>query len=156
MLSNLWGMLFVGRRGGETAGAEAEAQPLAARRKRFAEFVDPFASGTAGQYAPAELVRYSFEAMETWGWENGCVRQPEQTAHEFSQQVGAQSQDMARDARVLADLYCRAAYAPGTISAASCRPLADLWRKLRSQVSPEPWESEASAASEGIDLPEAK
>jgi hypothetical protein len=36
----------------------------------------------------------------------------------------------ARDARVLADLYCRVAYAPGTLPRSSLRPLEAFWRNL--------------------------
>ena len=47
--------------------------------RRFADFSDPFAAGTAGRYPPEELVRYTFEALEAWARDNGQPRLPEQT-----------------------------------------------------------------------------
>ena len=125
-----WAWLF-GRQGPAGQAAEAaspEAAPVRARR--LADFVDPFAAGTAGRLSPDELVRYSFEALEAWGRETGTPRHPDQTAHEFVQQVGILAEPLARDARLLADLYCRVAYAPGTLPRRSLRPLEAFWRNL--------------------------
>jgi len=142
-LLELWGdlrrWLFGGGVRPKVAAVEepSEAPPVALRR--LAEFVDPFAAGTAHQLPPDELVRYSFEALEAWGRQSGCPRQPDQTAHEFAQQVGLLAEELAHDARRLADLYSRAAYAPGSLSAASVKPLARLWQKLlaaETQASP--------------------
>jgi hypothetical protein len=126
-----WAWLF-GRpsAAGQTAAA-AEAQRPASPSRRLADFVDPFAAGTTDRFSPDELVRYSFEALEAWGRESGSPRQPDQTAHEFAQRVGDLAEPLARDARMLADLYCRVAYAPGTLPRTSLRPLQAFWRNLR-------------------------
>lgn len=141
-----WQNLFGRKRkqAGETAGAEQSLkQPVP---RPFADFTDPFAAGTAGRYSPDELVRYSFEALEAWAREHGCPRQPEQTPHEFARNVGTRMASLSRNARKLADLYCRAAYLPsaghpdalpngrGTLPAASLGPLRQLWQQLRSAV----------------------
>ena len=39
---------------------------LPVQQKSFLDFINPFASGDAGRYAPEDLVRYSFEALEAW------------------------------------------------------------------------------------------
>jgi hypothetical protein len=139
--SGLWQWLFggAGRKEKEEAAAEEASQPTPVATRRLADFVDPFAAGTADESSPDELVRYSFEALEAWGRESGCPRQPDQTAHEFAQQVGLLAEGLAHDARRLADLYGRAAYAPGSLSAASVKPLARFWRHLlaaETQASP--------------------
>jgi hypothetical protein len=110
------------------------AGPAPAVRRRFADFADPFMNGIAARYPPDELVRYTFEALEAWGADNGLPRKPEQTAHEFAQQLGEAAAGIARNARLLADLYSRAAYAPGSLSDASLRRLEELWRDLRGEA----------------------
>jgi len=127
---NLWQWLFGGRVGPKEAAAEAAGQPAPVPVKRLADFVDPFAAGTADRLPPDELVRYSFEALEAWGRQSGCPRQPDQTAHEFAQQVGLLAEPLAHEARRLADLYSRVAYAPGSLSASRVKPLARLWQML--------------------------
>jgi hypothetical protein len=125
-----WAWLLGRKRPGAQAAAALEAPPPAPPVKRLADFVDPFAADTAERLSPDELVRYSFEALEAWGRETGAPRHPDQTAHEFAQQVGLLAEPLARDARLLADLYCRVAYAPGTLPRSSLRPLEAFWRNL--------------------------
>ncbi len=129
-----WSWLF-GRKAKETAVAAGE-EPMASPppTRRFADFVDPFAAGTADRFTPDELIRYSFEALEAWACENGSPREPDQTAYEFAEQVAARVESLSRDARTLAELYNKAAYAPGTLPARSTRPLAQFWENLRSEV----------------------
>jgi hypothetical protein len=113
----------------ETAAAEdGPKQPVL---RPLAAFADPFATGVADRYSPDELVQYSFEALEAWAREHGCVREPDQTPHEFARNVGAREESLAREARLLADLYCQVAYAPGTVPAASVERLRPLWEQLR-------------------------
>jgi len=133
---NFWSWLFGGKRKEKAAAAEAE--PLAPRppSRRFADFIDPFAAGTADRYRPDDLVRYSFEALEAWASENGFPRKPDQTPYQFSRQVGARVKSLARDLRTLADLYYRAAYARGSLSLAGVRPLSKFWERLRAEAAP--------------------
>ena len=134
-----WQNLFAGRRQRADGAAAQEGwkQPLP---RPFAAFADPFATGTASRYAPDELVTYSFEALEAWAREHGCPRRPDQTPHEFARDIGVRVASLAGDARSLADLYCRVAYAPGGhqpevgLSAASAGALKQLWQQLRSEV----------------------
>jgi len=118
------------RQTSETAAAEVGQD--ASLPQRFADFADPFAADVAGSYSPDELVRYSFEAVEAWARENGCPRQADQTPHEFAQSIGAHAAFLYGDARRLADLYCRVAYAPGKVTAKSVDRLRQLWQHLSS------------------------
>ncbi len=106
----------------------AVKQPLA---RPFAAFSNPFAASGASRLPTDELVRYTFEALQAWAREHGCPRQPEQTPHEFARQLGVREAPLRRHARRLADLYCRVAYAPQRLPAASVAPLEDLWQELR-------------------------
>jgi hypothetical protein len=122
---NLWGLL------GRRERKPKDVIPPAPRHKSFDDYADPFASGAVGQYSPQELVRYSFEAFEAWARDNGWPREADQTAYEFARRVGGQAEAIAKPARILADLYSRAAYAPGTLPAASAEHLRALWETMR-------------------------
>jgi hypothetical protein len=134
-----WQNLFAGR--GQRADGVAAQDGRKQRLPRpFAAFADPFATGMANRCSSDELVRYSFEALEAWAREHDCPRRPDQTPHEFARVLGARVASLAQDARSLADLYCRVAYAPGGyqpevgLSAASAGTLKQLWQQLRSEV----------------------
>lgn len=123
-----WDRLF-GRRAqeaGSLAVEEVRSEPL----RPLSAFADPFLTGDAGRMAPGDLVRYTFAALEAWGRENNCARQPEETPHEFAHKVGERATSISREVWVLADLYCRVAYAPGQLSAVTARPIEQLWRVL--------------------------
>lgn len=129
-LRDLWGRLFGGRPQVRQAAEVVDEQPRRPPRP-FADFTDPFAAGKADRLAPDELVRYSFEALEAWAREHGCPRAPDQTPHEFARSVGQQAESLSRHSQRLADLYCRVAYAPGTLPAGATDPLRQLWSSLR-------------------------
>lgn len=129
-LRELWGRLFGGTPQVRQAAEVVDEQPRRPLRP-FAAFADPFAAGTAARLSPDELVRYSFEALEAWAREHDCPRNPDQTPHEFAREVGGHTEQLSRPAQRLADLYCRVAYAPGSLSPESTDPLKRLWRRLR-------------------------
>jgi hypothetical protein len=135
-----WQNLFAGRRQRTGEAATARDGPKQALPRPFAAFADPFATGTASRYSPDELVSYSFAALEAWAREHGCPRRPQQTPHEFARDLGVRAASLAGEARNLADLYCRLAYAPGGhqpevgLPATSVGALKQLWQQLRSEV----------------------
>ncbi len=122
---DFWGSLFGKRRQTE----DGSASP-AAPKKSFLEFSDPFASGVYGQYPPAELVRYTFEAFEAWARDNGWPREPDQTAYEFARQVATHAEHLAAPGRTLADLYSRVAYSPSSLPTATVDQLRTFWQAL--------------------------
>jgi hypothetical protein len=131
-LMDFWHNLFGGKvRSADEAGDEES--PRKKMPRPFADFTDPFAAGMAQRYAPAELVRYTFEAVEAWAWEHGQPRQADQTPHEFARCLVSKYSSLAEDAGRLADLYAQAAYAPVTLPAASVARLSHLWENLRTQ-----------------------
>ncbi len=105
-----------------------EARPRPPRP--LSAFVDPFATGEVCRMTPAELVRYTFAAMEAWARENDCARQPDETPHEFARKVGERATSVSREVCILADLYCRVAYAPERLSAVTAHPIEQLWQLL--------------------------
>ncbi len=134
-LRRFWEHLFGGKPRPVGAATEQPAAAPVPRAKAFADYSDPFATGAAERLSPDELVRYSFEALEAWAREQGCARSPDQTPHEFAHQVGEREAGLAHGARMLASLYCRAAYAPGTLPPADLRPLGQFWRQLAGTAS---------------------
>jgi hypothetical protein len=97
----------------------------------FSTYADPFAAGVAARYPLGELVRYSFEAFEAWSREHGCPREPEVTPHELARDVGKLNKHIAADARNLAELYARAAYARGDLPDSTRDQLQSLWQSMR-------------------------
>ncbi len=132
MLAKFWADLlaaFGGKRGDERDGsAEPGASPAAV--VRFAAFENPFFSGAAGRMPPAQLVRYTFEALEAWARERVVARPPEQTPLEFAQELGRRDPALAKDVTSTAELYVRVAYARRNPSRESVAVLERLWRRM--------------------------
>ena len=126
-LAALWPGLFGKKQPERASETSAPAPP-----RPFAQFSDPFASGAAARMSPAEVVRYTFAALEAWGHENGCPRDAGQTPHEFAAAIGELDSSLAREAAQLAELYARMAYAPPAAIRTSFEPLRALWRKMMS------------------------
>jgi hypothetical protein len=127
-LRDFWAKWF----GRPEAATVSQPAPAAPTPRRFAEFADPFAGGQASRMSPAELVRYTFQALEAWGRDNGCSRPDGQTPHEFAAAIGELDHELTREAQHLADLYSRLAYAPPAAIRTTFEPLRSLWQKLKS------------------------
>jgi hypothetical protein len=128
-MRDFWDGLW-GRRKAHALAAD-EPQQIRVPPAPFSTFADPFASGVAGRYSINELIRYSFEAFEAWSREHGCPRQPDQTPHELARDVGQLNAYIAADARRLAELYARAAYAEGEVPDTALGQLQQLWQAMR-------------------------
>jgi hypothetical protein len=129
-LRELLARLFGG--GAATTATDADGRSTtAARRRTFAEFQDPFASGRHQQIAPVELVRYTFEAFEAWAGDRGRPRTPDQTPQELVRSALAPQTPMYAKARQMVQLYSEAAYASATISRESAASLQSLWQMMR-------------------------
>ena len=127
---------FFGRGGAATAADADGHSTTAARRRTFAEFKDPFASGRHQQIAPVELVRYTFEAFEAWAGDRGRPRTPDQTPQELVRSALAPQTPMYAKARQMVQLYSEAAYASATISRESAAGLQSLWQMMRANQPP--------------------
>jgi hypothetical protein len=125
--------------GWQTAAVEVgedDAATPARRRRTFAEFRDPFATGQHQQLAPGELVRYTFEAFEAWAGDHGRARTPDQTPQELVHSVLPPQSPMFDEARRLAALYGEAAYSGGAVSREAATSLRALWTMMRAQATP--------------------
>ena len=131
--ARLWNELLslFGRRPAVAEAVEEVAEPEVPPRP-FAAFQNPFASGAASKHSPSELVRYTFEALQAWGFENGCPRSPDQTPMEYGQQLRTRKLSFASEANDLSQLYARVAYAGYRAQTDNLALLEKLWRKLGS------------------------
>jgi hypothetical protein len=131
-LRDFWNRFFGVKR--PRAASARDAGQLEIPPAPFSSYADPFATGIVGRYSMTEIVRYTFEAFEAWSREHGCPRQPDQTPHELARDVSKLNAFISADARNLAELYSRAAYARGELSPAAGDQLRELWRKMRQNM----------------------
>jgi hypothetical protein len=131
-LQRLWASLWGGRRTAAHDDVDSSTQPSGPPLPSFASYADPFVSGVAERYTTEQLVRYSFEALEAWGREEGCARDAGQTPLEFAQQIAGRYGDVGPETQVLADLYCRVAYGRERIASPRRDNLRRFWQQLRS------------------------
>ncbi len=120
--------LFGQRR--ETKQPVSEGKNPLAAELAFSTFQNPFFSGAAGRMSPAQLVRYTFEALEAWSREQAVARRPEQTPLEFAQELARRDPAIAKDVTNAAELYVRVAYARRNPSRESVDVLERLWRRM--------------------------
>ncbi|MBL9138176.1 MAG: DUF4129 domain-containing protein [Verrucomicrobiales bacterium] len=108
----------------------ASAAP-APRRRRFAEFEDPFRHGGSTRMTPDELAVYTFEALEAWAADRGRERPPDQTPLSFGRDLEGVLDERTDDLRSAVRLYLRAAYGGGGTLAEETDPLRRLWQAMR-------------------------
>jgi hypothetical protein len=106
-------------------------EPEAAEPPRpFATFIDPFATGEAERMSPAELVRYSFDALLGWANDRGHARQVGETPLEFADRLSMEFPALEHAALHLATVYAGLAYARREPTAAEVDELRGFWRLL--------------------------
>jgi hypothetical protein len=128
-LRAFWEGLF-GRRRAEAAGEEGEVEERRPQPRPFAAYRNPFHDGRAEEMSPAELVRYSFEALEAWAFEHDLPRMADETPLEFADRVGGDVPALEAEAKRLAALYARVLYAKGGLPA-NWRPVVEkFWEKM--------------------------
>lgn len=129
--NNFWANLFGwGKKGAATAEQEDEERHIDSRRP-FSDFSNPYVTGEAGRWSAHELTRYSFAAMEASARERDLARNEGETPYEFCERIGREVPVIAQEARRLAALFARAAYAPGTMPSNTADSLQPLWEKMK-------------------------
>lgn len=106
----------------------------------FSAYRNPFTAGLASRWSPAELLRYSFDALQALAREGGYGRHDGETPLEFSNRLGDELPSLERDLRQLATLYSLACYARADLPKSVRDHLRDFWNRLDAHV-----ESPASA-----------
>jgi hypothetical protein len=130
-----WEALWRSRRS-EQQGATAVAAPPSKPHRPFNSYRDPFLTGQDEDMAPAELIRYSFEALEAWARENDLARAQDETPLEFTARVGREVPELDKDTRRLARYYAAAAYAPRFLGDDYADGLRRFWLTLKEVAEP--------------------
>jgi hypothetical protein len=79
-----------------------------------------------------ELLRYSFEALESWARDRGLPREPGETPLEFAGRIGEEFPALDENVRQVAVLYAAVAYSRRSdVTAASRDVLRGMWGLLR-------------------------
>jgi hypothetical protein len=117
----------------KTASADTteDAIPAVVRLLPFAAYEDPFFSGAARRMPAAQLVRYTFEALEAWSREQVIARPVDQTPLEFAQELGRRVPALAKDVTQTAQLYAQVAYARHSPSKDALEILERMWRRMQ-------------------------
>ncbi|HUE13778.1 MAG TPA: DUF4129 domain-containing protein [Planctomycetaceae bacterium] len=132
ILAQLWAEFLkaIGFWQKQKQAASAETGAPIPTEVRFSAYENPFFSGVAQRMSPAQLVRYTFEALEAWAREQVVARSPEQTPLEFARELGKRVPALAKDVTATADLYVRVAYARKNPSREAVEVLERLWRRM--------------------------
>ncbi len=94
----------------------------------FSSFRNPFT--TNAQMTQNELVKYSFTALESLGYELGIARHDDQTPKEFTQAIANHIAPLGQSALRLGNHYSLAAYAPTLLSQSCIQDLQEFWSQL--------------------------
>jgi len=129
-LRNLWLSLFGGRKKTSMDAERALTEQKAPRHRPFASFSNPFDSSAARLMPPAELVVYTFDALQAWAEEHRLGRRPEQTPMEFTSVLGVRVAEFSDDVGEVGKLYARVAYAGVSPSPKSAAALERLWQRM--------------------------
>jgi len=112
--------------------ADEPTEPAVPRPRPFSAFSNPFDSDGARR-PPAELIRYSFSALEAWAFEHDLARRGDETPIEFAGRLNRELPALGPDAQRLANLYARLAYARAMgLPANSPALLRQFWLTLES------------------------
>jgi len=107
-------------------------EPAAPRPKLrpLSEYKNPFYAGQGQQMPPAEIILYTFDAVQAWAREQGYELHPEQTAREFCRDMADRSPALVGQYRQLSYLYAHAAYSQNLPARCNLEPLKELWRQF--------------------------
>ncbi len=103
------------------------------RHRPFASFRNPFLAGKDTAWTQAQLVLYSFEAVQAWAEEHGVKPRPEQTAREFCFELSHQFPEIIAELNQLSFQYGHAAYGVSVPAGNDVEPIKKLWRFLGAQ-----------------------
>ena len=101
-----------------------------APRRPLSEFKNPFYAGMEYARPPAEIILYTYDALQAWAGEQGIEERPEQTAREFCRAMAEPLPEADAALRHLAYLYAHAAYGTRLPPDCDLEPLKELWRRL--------------------------
>jgi hypothetical protein len=126
--NGLWGI-----RDDDTLPDVEQSQANRPTRRAFASFANPFRRG--GKLELAEIIRYTFDAMEAWGAERGLERKGETTAEVYVRALGALLPKNKEDLAGFSNAYTRLAYAGNRPVSLDPAVIQRIWQSMEQQVS---------------------
>jgi hypothetical protein len=111
-----------------TRRSEPAAAPL--RLRPLAEYRNPFYATGEHAWPQAEIILYTYDAVQSWASEQGIQAHPEQTPREFCEEMADRLPELSSPMRQLAFLYAHAAYGERLPAHCDLEPLKDIWRQL--------------------------
>src|SRR5262249_51825866 len=129
-LRNFWDSLFGRRQAAAATAGEGEGEERRAEPKPFRSYRNPFHNGPADEMSPAEVIRYSFQALEAGAVEPDPPRMTDETPIEFADRVGRDVPGLEAEAKRLAALYARVLYAKGGLPSNWRTVVEEFWEKL--------------------------
>jgi hypothetical protein len=130
-IRNWWASLFAkSERKREQVSASEEKSLAPVRPPPFHAYSNPFADGTAEDRDPAELIAYTFEALDAWSWDRDAGREPTETPLEFALRLSEAFPDHAEMFTKLATLYTRLAYSTLPLPANALAVLEEAWEQM--------------------------
>jgi hypothetical protein len=126
---NLWNQLF-GRIQGSAKLDQHAAAEVPRKPRPFASFRNPFDLGTAQRMTPAELLLYSFDALQAWAGEQNMARRSDQTPFEFAEILQENIPSVSHGVRPVVQMYVELAYASQPPAPDGIARLEELWRLM--------------------------
>jgi hypothetical protein len=129
-IRNWWAGLW-GRQREQSAHADRSPEPIApVRPPPFHAFANPFADGSAETRDPAELVLYTFMALDSWAWDRDCGRDPTETPLEFAARLAEQFPDLTEVLVRFGRLYARVSYSENPLPADTLATAEAMWEGM--------------------------
>jgi hypothetical protein len=129
-LRNWWANLFGKKGTAEKKASTVDAPLIPVRPPPFHEFPNPFADGSAERREPAELVDYTFLALDSWAWDRDCGRDPTETPLEFARRLGETFSELAEILGKFAKAYARVTYSELPLPADTLPMLEEMWEGM--------------------------
>lgn len=114
------------------AGEQGPSAETPSRPPPFATFRNPFEHLSDFDSSEA-VVRYSFDALQAWAYEEKLGRAPEETPLEFTNRLGAERPELAKTGRRLAEIYSQLAYAKAKVGPGGLACVREFWDSLPSR-----------------------
>jgi hypothetical protein len=138
-VQRLWGLFTAQQRPPSAPAAAGEQVPLEERPSRpppFASFRNPFEHLSDFESSEA-VVRYSFDALQAWAYEEQLGRVPDETPLEFTARLGVERPELAKTSRRLAEIYSQVTYAKAKVGPSGLACVREFWDSLSSRAAAE-------------------
>lgn len=130
LLNFFYGLFGAKRQLQQTAPEKTDTGQAELTERNFSSFADPFLANST--MSPAQVIAYSFAALEAWANEHGSGRDADQTADEFARRLARQQPGVGSHATTAAQMLDRVMFANWRPSRQDVAQLEQLWQILRS------------------------